>query len=129
MMHRPFFWSDRRQEHDMTATTDSMVGGAEQQVIYKRATSDICQKLETFLQHLPKETANNLRQLFAQYESEDNQKTLAEIAGVIRELLFPESLLVDVRKEFELDHEEKSVRARLNDYRARGGRNIKKHCA
>lgn len=75
---------------------------------YRKAI-DAKQRLIAFLRRLPKGAASDLVELFKQHAETDDPCLRQEIAETISEILIPEVLLVEIRKEYDLDHEGKSV--------------------
>lgn len=82
--------------------------------------------LRQFLDSLPQETAKDLMELFKQYSLETDEQIRSEIRDTIQEILIPDSLNVEMREEFDLDHEDPKIRIRIGDYRRKVGLEIKR---
>ena len=77
-----------------------------------------------WLSSLPSETAEDLVELFRQHSEELDPEIKSDIAQTIQEILMPDMLNVELRKEFELGKESPEVRDRLSKYRMRVGDQI-----
>lgn len=77
------------------------------------------------LRSMSSETVEDLMQLFALLPKETDENEKTEIVKTIREILFPQSMIVTVSKEFGFQNEDPAVRARLQDYRRHLGVRVK----
>ena len=59
-----------------------------------------------WLSKLPNETAQDLENLFQQYREESDDSVKSDIAATIQEILMPDTLNVEVQKEFDLRQED-----------------------
>jgi len=80
--------------------------------------------LDSLLNSLPRDTATDLRELFSQLADEEDSQIRAEIGATIKELLLPQSLQVELLKEYE--EEDPAIRERLGTYRKKVGQEIKR---
>lgn len=92
---------------------------------YRKALEDAHRQVRSLLKTLPRETVNDLTELLKQFVEEDSEQLRDEIAQTIQEVLFPDSLSVELMQEFDLTHEDDYVRNKLTAYRQRVGQEIK----
>jgi DNA-binding XRE family transcriptional regulator len=93
----------------------------------KRAYKQAFREVRKWLESLPKETANDLRDLFQMYakaKDAGDDYELQKINQAIREILLPDSLKDGMDEKF--FDEQPDVRAKLDKYRAKVGLEIKK---
>ncbi|HZZ29329.1 MAG TPA: helix-turn-helix transcriptional regulator [Pirellulales bacterium] len=92
-----------------------------------RAYKQALRRVGKWLESLPKETANDLCDLFQMYakaKEDGDEEELEKVNQAIREILLPDSLKDGVNAKF--FDEQPNVRARLDAYRAKVGLEIKK---
>jgi DNA-binding XRE family transcriptional regulator len=88
------------------------------------ASQQFRKQLELRLSKLPSEAIHDLLQLFAMAEQEEDEDTRGGIAATIREIIWPESLKVEISQDSLA--QERVARARVDEYRRRVGMQIKK---
>ena len=82
-------------------------------------------EVKRVLESLPSETAEDLIELLGMLKRETDLKVKSGISQTIEEILFPSSMLVDLKEEYDLEHESAEVRQRVNDYRRKSGECIR----
>ncbi|WP_232536322.1 helix-turn-helix domain-containing protein [Lacipirellula parvula] len=95
--------------------------------VYEQARREMRDEIQKWLESLPEELAEDLKQLFKLLAEAEDPKAKSEIAETINELLVPSSLLVKLEEQFKLSAADAAVRERLTDYRKKVGKAIKKH--
>ncbi len=93
--------------------------------VYRKAIEDAQKKLNALLKSLPKDTASDLVELFQQYANTDDENLQSEIIETVEEIFMPETMLVELREEFDLSHEDAYIRNKLTTYRLSVGKVIK----
>ena len=82
--------------------------------------------MNAWLASLPKELAEDLKELFSLMSNAANDSERKEIAATITELLYPDTLIVELEKKHRLDSDDQAARNRLTGYRKKVGRTIAK---
>jgi DNA-directed RNA polymerase specialized sigma subunit len=80
--------------------------------------------LKAWLAKLPKELAEDLEELFAMMSAANADQDRKEIAATITELLYPDTLIVELDDTQRLDVDDPVARKRLQDYRKAIGKEI-----
>lgn len=83
--------------------------------------------LRALLARLPKDVAADLEELFAMMSNASTEEDRREIAATITELLYPDTLLVEVEDSHRLDKDSQEARKRLKEYRKNIGKEITKY--
>ena len=107
-----------------------MTTTARRKVIKRRAVRErqnARSALNAWLEKLPKELAEDLKELFAMMSAAESDSDRKEIAATIAELLYPDTLIVQLEKQHQLDSDELAARKRLQGYRQNIGREIAKY--
>ena len=83
------------------------------------------EKFKECFSKLPLEALEDLVELLQQFKKEQDPQIRFEIIETIQEIAMPDSLLVEMRKEFELGKEDSQVREKLSCYRVKVGDQIR----
>ncbi len=94
--------------------------------LLRLALKELQSQVRKWLESLPQEVAEDVKELFELASKAESEQEKKEIGETIFELIWPDSLVVKIEEEFKLDHEDTAVRKRLQEYRERVGREIKK---
>ena len=98
-----------------------------EQNAYRKAIRDTKKRFDRLVENLPTDAAQDLCELFALHAkalADGDGESRRETSRAIREILFPDSLKVELEKEF--FEEDPAVRHKLDRYRAMVGAEIKK---
>lgn len=91
----------------------------------EQALLNVKAEFKRVLESLPIETAEDLIELLGMHKHETDAKVKSGIAQTIEEILFPSSMIVDLKEEYDLEQESPDVRERVKDYRQKSGECIR----